>query len=129
MMRSFRKTQNGASLITVVAMLALAALIAIFVLKLTPIYIENSAVASVLTNLKGEGGALITRDSTKGSIIQILNKRFSMNNIESVFKEDIQVIREPNYVIITIEYEVRTKFISNIDLAVLFSDSVEIEFN
>lgn len=128
-MRSFRKTQNGASLITVVAMLALAALIAIFVLKLTPIYIENSAVASVLTNLKGEGGGLITRDSTKGSIIQILNKRFGMNNIESVFNEDIQVIREPNYVIITIEYEVRTKFISNIDLAVLFSDSVEIEFN
>ena len=128
-MRTFRKAQNGVTLVTLVAILALFALLALFILKLAPIYIDNAAVSSVLENLKSDSGDIINRDTSKGEIIQTIRKRLDINNVQSVFDEDIQIIREPNYVIITIEYEVRTAFVANIDLAVYFTESVEVDIN
>ena len=128
-MISLRKKQNGVTLISLVMTIGFFVLLALFTMKLVPLYIENMSVSSVLSGLAEHD--TVKKSASRNDILKIIQTRLGFNNVESVLKEDIQIIKEERQglVIVSIEYEVRTSFVGNIDLALFFSESVEISVN
>ncbi len=110
--------------ITLVGVLIGAALIAFFVYsgaKLTPVYLENFSVKSSLKSLASE-------DEKAGNVREIrdhLMRRLSINNVQNVKPEHITVRIEGNRRIVSVDYEVRTRFYGNLWLLASFNEKVE----
>lgn len=121
-MPALRHAQRG---ITLIGVLIGAALIAFFVYsgaKLAPIYLENYSVKSSLKSLGAE-------DEKAGSARELrdqLMRRLQINNVQNVKPEHIIVKVEGNRRIVTVEYEVRTRFYGNLWLLSSFNEKVEI---
>jgi hypothetical protein len=120
-MHRLRQTQRG---IALTGVLIGAALVAFFVYsgaKLTPIYLENYSVKSSLKSLATEetriGGTREIRDQ--------LMRRLQVNNVRSVKAEHITVRIEGKRRIVTVDYEVRTRFYGNLWLLSSFNEIVE----
>lgn len=112
--------QSGKAIIAWIVVLAVTTLIA---LRLLPIYIEAAGVRSSLKGLETatEDGGVSVRAIRAG-----LQKRFDINNIDSVQPEDISIVRERGVFVINIDYEVRVPFVANVDFIVSFENSVEV---
>jgi hypothetical protein len=114
--------QQGATMISVAFFLGLLAFAVFTTLKLFPVYMESFAVASSVQNLEKKGeeymGGVAVRDA--------LLKNFSVNNVTSVTKDDIQVTRQDQMYIVDVNYEVRLPYIRNIDLVVSFENHAEV---
>ena len=112
-----RKRQQGFTLITWLLILAIVAFVAMFVIKLIPVYLESFNVQASLSSL--------TKDSSGGGdtaadLLEKLNKRLGINDVEHVEKGDILIARKgPNFVV-TIDYVRQVHFIGNIDFLVSF---------
>jgi hypothetical protein len=120
-MAALRHAQRG---ITLTGVLIGAALIAFFVYsgaKLTPVYLENFSVKSSLKSLASD-------DAKPGNAREIrdqLMRRLQINNVQNVKPEHITVRVEGNRRIVTVDYEVRTRFYGNLWLLASFSEKAE----
>jgi hypothetical protein len=97
---------------------------AVFVtLKLLPIYMEDFSVGSAVSSLESDPeefrGALTVRNS--------LFKRFDMNNISRIEKENISIIRQDQEYLISVNYEVEVPFVGNITLILRFEHSAVVK--
>lgn len=90
----------------------------LFLVKLAPIYIENFSVKSVMETLEEDEELL--RDARKKDIQTTLLKRFTVNQVFNVRKEHITIKKTKEDISVTIEYEVRTPLMSNIDVVPYF---------
>src|SRR3546814_2119682 len=91
-------------------------------MRLVPIYTEYYAVVSAMKAVAAENGAA---EMQPGDIRNMLLKRFDVSYVSSVRPNDIRISRDRNPSI-TIAYEVRKPFISNIDMVVSFSHTQEL---
>jgi len=62
---------------------------------------------------------------SKRDILVSLNKRFGMNYVENVDKNDIEIIKQGDYVRVEIVYERVEKIIGNLSVLVQFDESFE----
>jgi hypothetical protein len=90
---------------------------AVFVaLKLFPVYMEDFSIGTAVESLESDPeefrGAL--------SVRQALLKRFDINNITRVDKEQISIIRDNQEYLVDVNYEVEIPFIGNISLILRF---------
>lgn len=121
-MPALRHAQRG---ITLTGVLIGAALIGFFVYsgaKLTPVYLENFSVKSSLKSLANE-------DEKAGSVRELrdhLMRRLSVNNVQNVKPEHITIRIEGNRRIVSVVYEVRTRFYGNLWLLASFNEQIEI---
>ncbi|AZZ93678.1 DUF4845 domain-containing protein [Hahella sp. KA22] len=117
-----RKSQQGASLLMVLVWIIIGLSVITLGIKLTPIYIEDYAVASSLQGLNRE--ADLTKISNK-EIFSRIDKHFTVNNVRNFDKDNIHISREKTKLIIDINYEARTSIISNIDAVLSFKHHLE----
>jgi len=115
--------QTGASFYFWLLFIGFLALLIAVGIKLFPIYMEYYSVVSVLEQ--------IAQDSKydRQSPIQIwsaLEKRFSINNIRTISKDDVTVERKKGRTYITVEYEVRTNLVGNLDGVAVFEKTIPI---
>ncbi len=116
------KNQHGLTLISIVFLLGLIGFFVLLTLKVVPIYLDHGKVKSALEALKA------TPDIQTKSEFEIrdsLTKRFNINYVYDVTKDDIKVIKHGNYVKVDIEYETVVKLIDNLSLLAEFHDSFE----
>jgi hypothetical protein len=99
-------------------LIALIGFVGMFGFKLMPIYMENSSINSALTTAAknvqpGESVAQI-RTSISGL--------FDVNSINAIKPADVDIKQDPDTkaIVIAVDYEARTNFVANIDLAVHF---------
>ncbi|PKM16342.1 MAG: DUF4845 domain-containing protein [Gammaproteobacteria bacterium HGW-Gammaproteobacteria-2] len=114
--------QKGLTFIGFVMLLAILGFFAYAAMRLVPIYTEYFAVKSAMKAVAAESGSA---QMQPGDIRNKLIKRFDVSYVTSVNPNDIRVRRDRNPSI-TIAYEVRKPFISNIDLVVSFSHTQEL---
>lgn len=114
-----KSNQQGMTLLGALMLAAIVAFFAYVAIKLAPIYIENFGVTSSLKSLGEEEGL---QGIGAGEIRSRLLKRLEVNNVRSVTPEQIKIRSEENFRIVTIDYEVRTRFYGNLYLVVAFSD-------
>ncbi|WAR45527.1 DUF4845 domain-containing protein [Methylomonas rapida] len=122
-MRSSLNKQRGLTFISLVFILGLVAFFTLLVLKIAPIYFNNSKVKNALAAV--EQSVDITT-KTRQEILSSLDKRFNMNYVEYVTQDDIKIIAQPGYVKVDIEYERVEPIMGNLSVLVEFHEGFEV---
>lgn len=117
--------QNGATLMGLLMTAALIGFFAYVGMKLVPVYIENYGVKAALNSLADEG-------AQSGSVTEIrsrLMKRLDVNNVDSVRPEDVEIKTMGKSRVVSVNYEVRTRFYGNLHLLMIFNESTVLADN
>ena len=122
-MHSLPRKQRGLTFISIVFILGLIAFFTLLVLKIAPIYFNNSKVKNALAAV--EESVDITSKSRR-EILNSLDKRFNMNYVEYVTHDDIKIIAQPGYVKVDIEYERVEPIMGNLSVLVEFHEGFEV---
>jgi hypothetical protein len=117
------KRQQGLTFISLVFILGLIAFFVLLGLKIGPIYLDHSKVASALAEI--EKTAQI-EDQSEAQIRNSLSKRFNINYVSDVTQDDITITKHGNYLKVVIEYEVVRKIAGNLSVLVEFNDVIEV---
>lgn len=118
--------QRGMTAIGWVIVLGLIAFFTLVVLRLMPLYLEYSKVASVLESIKNEPG--VTRQ-TKADIQRLIMRRFEINDVRNVDPKIAEIESRGGRLTVGMAYERRTNMIGNIDIVVSFDKSIEVIAN
>jgi predicted Kef-type K+ transport protein len=118
--------QRGMTAIGWIIVLGLIAFFTLVTLRLVPLYLEYSKVASVLESLQNEPG--ITRQ-TKADVQRLIGRRFEINDVRNLDPKIAEVESRSGRLTVTMDYERRTNMVGNIDLVVRFNKSVEVVAN
>ncbi|MDO9424740.1 MAG: DUF4845 domain-containing protein [Methylobacter sp.] len=122
-MYSSPKNQQGLTLISIVLLLGLIGFFVLLTLKVVPIYLDHGKVKSALEALKAMPDI---QTKSEFEIRDSLTKRFNINYVYDVTKDDIKVVKHGNYVKVDIEYETVVKLVDNLSLLAEFHDSFEV---
>lgn len=117
--------QAGATLMGTLMIVAVIAFIAYVGVKLVPVYIENYGVKASLKSLSEESTAGVSA----GEIRSRLMKRLEMNDVESVNPEHVQIRAMGNARVVSVSYEVRSRFYGNLYLLLAFNESAVLTGN
>lgn len=119
------RSQAGYTASTVIAVLLLATFAFKIAYAVAPAYYDNYLVQSALKDLaEQQGDALKTiRKSEAGSH---LSRFYSLNNVRSpVILEALEVDRLKERSIVKVDYEVRTNFMGNADIVLVFKNHLD----
>ena len=114
------KHQAGLTAIGLMLILIPVSLAVYIVMRAAPAYIEALSVGDVVNSLKKE---LDLKERSREEIYTMIKKRFDINNISSVNKDDIKIQKTVNNVTVTIDYEARAPLFWNVALAFAFHKS------
>ncbi len=114
--------QTGLTPVGVLLLILVILFLARFAISVMPAYLENFSVTSSLKSLREEA----SKGFDKSRLLEILNRRLSINDVQHVTAEDIVIEVQGKKTVVRIDYQVRSTFIGNIDAVVSFSDSVEV---
>jgi len=117
------KNQAGLTFISIIIILIPVVFVAYLIVKAVPAYIEAYSVGDVINSLKKE---IDLKDKSTEEIYRMIQKRFDVNDIHSVKKDDIKIQKTSTEISVTIAYETRTPLFSNIALALSFHKSAVI---
>ena len=116
------KKQQGVTMITIALGLVLLAFFVLIAVTVWPVYMENFNVNSHLDRLQNDSKV---KSMTKIEIVKTLEKRFGIDDVKSVGREDITDTGEPGSGYeIEVDYEVRKEFMGNVDLVIYFNRKV-----
>ena len=122
-MQSLPNKQRGLTFISLVFILGLIAFFTLLVLKIAPIYFNNSKVKNALAAVK-ESTDVTTK--SRREIMSSLEKRFNMNYVEFVTDDDIKIIAQPGYVKVNIDYERVEPIMGYLSVLVEFHEGFEV---
>ena len=114
------KQQQGMTAIGFVLIIGMIAFFTAIGVKLIPMYIEYYSVTSILKTIQGEPE---TASRSAAEIEETILKRFNINEIHRVTKDNITITKEGKKVIIEIAYEARVSLFGNIDIVGDFKDN------
>ena len=117
------KRQQGLTFFGLILVLGLIGMFVLLVLKIVPIYLDHSKVASALADIEKTPNI---QAKSEYEIRDSLNKRFNINYVYDVTQDDIKITKYGNYLKIAIEYEVVRKIVGNLSVLVEFNDVVEV---
>jgi hypothetical protein len=103
--------------------LALIAFFTLLVLRLLPLYLNNYKIVGSLESLKEEP-YLTQKPMTE--IQQLLLRRFDINSVDHVTKDNIAIQNKQGRLTVRVKYEVRTPILGNIDAVASFDDGIEL---
>jgi hypothetical protein len=121
-MKSIQR-QSGLTPVSIVVLLAIGAFFVMLALRLAPIYLENFKVSSHLEKLAKDPE---TKNMSDDEIIAKLLKRFDIDDVEHVTRDDILIEETESGLTISVDYEVRSPTIGNVDIVVSFADKADI---
>ena len=115
--------QRGMTAIGWLLVLGLIAFFTLITLRLVPLYLEYSKVASVFESLVNEPGIGV---KPRSEIIKLVSKRFDINDVRKVQPKLLKVSKEKGVTRISITYERREHLMSNIDVVASFNKQIEV---
>ncbi len=120
------KKQSGVTAIGWLVILTLIVFLALIIMRLAPMYIENFSVKTSLKSLQNE--PLIT-EKPKAEVMKLLTRRLEINDADSVKRSHIDIERSAGVLKIRIQYERRDPLIGNLDVVGKFDERLEIISN
>ena len=118
--------QKGMTAIGWMLVLGLIAFFTLITLRMVPLYLEYGKVASTLESLKEQPGIA---QMTKSEIVNIVGKRFDVNDVKNVDPKKIKVSKDRGVLKVAINYERREHLVGNIDVVAIFDKQVEVVAN
>ena len=108
--------------ISLIIVLAAAALALTCALKMLPVYVENMNIRSILNGI--EKDYLATSEPTSRSELKTkIAKRFNINQINSLTANDVVVEKTKEGYNVIANYEARVALLGNIDVVMKFEDN------
>ncbi len=120
------RQQKGFTLVGWLIVIAIFLFFAYLAMILTPVMVGNHTMDRILESLKEEPG--ITQKS-KRQIWRLIENRMLINQVRSVTKDDFEIVKEPNKVVVYLDYEDRVHFAANIYIVFEREKSVELVRN
>ena len=114
----FMKKQKGLTLISWLAIIGLLLFNAIIAMNVIPVYINDHSVKSLMENLENDASL---RGATPKKIKDTIAKRLRVNNVYSISKDDVKLLKSKKGYVVSIEYEPRGRLIGSLDYIVSFS--------
>jgi len=93
-------------------------------IKIGPVYIDDLTIQEALESLEGTEGL-----SSMGpaEVRRLINKRLSVNNVSGFDAKNISVEKNGEFVVISVDYEVRNNLFGNVDSIVHFQHEYELK--
>ena len=117
-----RRRQRGMGLLALIFWALISVLVFIVVLKLIPVYKENLAIKTTLSDIASDS---VIQNKEKWEIRKFFNERAEIDNISSVNGSDLEVGKEDGKIVLGIDYSVKTPLFANISLNISFNESSE----
>ena len=121
---SLRHRQQGLSFVGWMALVAIFGLLILSFFKVFPIYNEYFTIQSVLTGVKNDEDI---DSKSKRAIWDAISKRLFINEIHSIKRENVKIVRKNGQTTVTISYETRHPYLGNLFIGGNFSESVVID--
>ncbi len=115
--------QRGVSGGGFIVLLAAIVVSVLLLLKLFPVYMEHFNVTTSLNSLSSESGV---KEMKSSAIKTLLERRFSINEVDNVTRENITIEKAKGDMTIDIKYEVRKPLVGNIDIVIYFNDQLKL---
>ncbi|MBT8440357.1 MAG: DUF4845 domain-containing protein [Gammaproteobacteria bacterium] len=119
-----QKNQKGLTFISWLIILAIGGFFVLLALKLTPIYLENQGVKSVVQSLNND--PLIRKTDSRG-IRNIIKKRMKINSIYDFPKDAIKIKKTKTRLNVDITYNKEEKIVANVYVLVKFSEQLSVD--
>jgi hypothetical protein len=103
--------QNGLSLVGFIFVIAIIAMIAILGLRVVPTVIEYAAIKKAMQNAKNAG-------STPAEIMASFDKQRDVAYIQSVTGKDLEIVRNPTGMDLSVAYEKRIGLFGPVSLVI-----------
>ena len=117
--------QKGATIWVTLIWIIMGVAVAVVSVKLIPIYLDNFTIAGALEGMEREQGLPEMKNK---EILSRLNKHLLINNVRSLDKENIKIVRKKGKVIaIDIDYEARENLFYNVDAVVSFKNHLDVK--
>ena len=116
------RRQRGMGLLALIFWALISVLGFIVVLKLIPVYKENLAIKTTLSDIASDS---VIQNKEKWEIRKFFNERAEIDNISSVNGSDLEVEKEDGKIVLGIAYSVKTPLFANISLNISFNESSE----
>lgn len=122
MIEATRHSQAGITALGFVCLATLVGVVALAVLKVTPMYIKNMRMSTIMADVERD---LSGQSPTPIAIRQELAKRFSVEDIR-LDVEALKITQSKNGFTLRVTYEDRAPYVADIYLVVAFDKQVEI---
>jgi hypothetical protein len=117
-----RRSQAGVTALGLLILATLVGVVGLAVLKLTPIYIKNMRMSTILDDVERE---LSGQNATPQSIRNELTRRFIVEDIR-LGNDELKITQSRGGYALRVQYEERAPYVSDIYLLVAFDKQVEI---
>jgi len=121
---SIRYRQQGLSFVSWMALVAIFGFLLLSFFKVFPIYNENFTIQAVLSGLAEDQKIDV---KSRRAIWDSLQKRLAVNEVYSIKPENVTIERKDGKTTVTVTYETRRPYISNLFIGGNFSELVVIE--
>lgn len=118
--------ERGLTFISFVMVIGLVGFSALLLLKIGPIYINNYKIRSSLESLKNEPEVA---SKSKQEIMSLLSKRWDVNSVDYVTKDDVMITKDVGMTRVQITYDVTKPILGNVDALVHFNETIEVAEN
>jgi len=117
-----RRSQAGITALGLLILATLVGVIGLAVLKLTPIYIKNMRMSTILDDVERE---LSGQNATPQSIRNELTRRFIVEDIR-LGNDELKITQSRGGYALRVQYEERAPYVADLYLLVAFDKQVEI---
>ena len=115
---TYRTQQKGVSLSGLLMWSVVLVMVAIFGMKLIPVYIEYASIQKALVGIASDANF---KDTKPRQIRESFIKRSQIDNISAVSAKDIEIKKENKQRILEINYSVTVPVVANISLFIEFN--------
>ena len=117
------KRQQGLSTVGIIAVVGIFAILVVTLVKICPMYYGNFKLQSALEAIEGDSEL---DPKSKKVLWESLQKRLYINEVRSIKREDVKMVRKNGKTTITVSYEIRDSFIGNMFIGANFEESAVI---
>ena len=122
MTEATRRSQAGITALGFLILATLVGVVGLAVLKVTPMYIKNMRMTTIMTDVERD---MSGQGPTPVTIRQELARRFSVEDI-NLNVEDFKITQSKNGYSLRVTYEERASYVADLYLVVVFDKQVEI---
>jgi len=107
----------------IIAVVGIFGLLVVTFFKVFPMYYDNFKLTSVLEAIENDSAL---DPKSKKAIWESLQKRLYINEVRSITRDHVKMVRKNGKTTITVTYEVRDNFIGNLFIGASFEESAVI---
>ena len=122
MSRSTRHAQAGITALGLLILGSLVGVVGLAVMKVTPMYIKNMRMTTILNDVKNE---MSGQAATPQGIRNELFRRFSVEDID-LGNDEVKIAQSKNGYSLRVQFENRAPYVADIYLVVAYDEQVEI---